>query len=134
MRPSRAAQEPAPLHIVERGSGVRRCVRETVDGAPRPAQSSKVTTKAGLSMETQWARPRADVNRGLRRGAWYRVIALTPQAVVLDVNHNTRTVPREGVDIVDRPPQHWSIVPRPPGRRPRPGRLGRSLRPLPRLP
>jgi hypothetical protein len=64
-------------------------------------------------METQWARPRADVNRGLRRGAWYRVINVTPHAVILDVNHNTRTVPREGVDIVDRPPQHWSIVPRP---------------------
>ena len=65
-----------------------------------------VSTKGGLSMETQWARPRADANRGLRRGAWYRVIALTPRAVIIDVNHETRTVPREGVEIVDTPPQH----------------------------
>jgi len=72
-----------------------------------------VSTKGGLSMETQWARPRADANRGLRRGAWYRVIALTPRAVIIDVNHETRTVPREGVEIVDTPPQHWSVVPRP---------------------
>ena len=62
---------------------------------------------------TQWARPRADVNRGLRRGAWYRVIALTPHAVTIDVNHDVRTVPREGVDIVATPPQRWSVVPRP---------------------
>ncbi|HEV8263842.1 MAG TPA: hypothetical protein VGQ06_02750 [Gemmatimonadales bacterium] len=63
--------------------------------------------------QTQWARPRADVNRGLRRGAWYRVITLTPQMIILDVNHNVRAVPREGVDLVATPPQQWSIVPRP---------------------
>ena len=62
----------------------------------------------------QWARPRADVNRGLRRGAWYRVIALTPNEVVLDVNRNVRIVPREGVEIVAAPPRRWSVVARPP--------------------
>jgi hypothetical protein len=64
--------------------------------------------------QTQWARPRADVNRGLRRGAWYRVIALTPGEVIVDVNRNVRIVPREGVEIVTTPPQRWSIVWRPP--------------------
>ena len=38
------------------------------------------------------------------------MIALTPQAVTIDVNHDARTVPREGVDIVATPPQRWSIV------------------------
>ena len=63
--------------------------------------------------QTQWARPRADVNRGLRRGAWYRVIAFTPGEVIVDVNRVARIVPREGVEIVTTPPQRWSIVPRP---------------------
>jgi hypothetical protein len=62
---------------------------------------------------TQWARPRSDVNRGLRRGAWYRVIHLTSQTVTIDVNHNTLTVSREGVEIVGTAPNHWSIVARP---------------------
>jgi hypothetical protein len=61
----------------------------------------------------QWARPHTDVNRGLRRGAWYRVIAFTPGEVILDVNRNPRIVPREGLEIVSTPPQRWSIVPRP---------------------
>jgi len=66
------------------------------------------------SSRAQWARPHSDVNRGLRRGAWYRVLALTPKDVVVDVNHNARTVPREGVEIVTTPPQRWSVVARPP--------------------
>jgi hypothetical protein len=64
-------------------------------------------------VHTQWARPPADVNRGLRRGAWYRVIDVTPQAVIVDVNHIAHVLPREGVDIVATPPRYWSIVPRP---------------------
>jgi DNA-directed RNA polymerase subunit RPC12/RpoP len=67
----------------------------------------------GRAGQAQWARPRADVNRGLRRGAWYRVVALTPHEVILDVNHTARAVPRDGVEIVATPPQHWSVVPRP---------------------
>jgi len=41
------------------------------------------------------------------------VIALTPSEVVLDVNRSARIVPREGVEIVAKPPQRWSVVPRP---------------------
>jgi hypothetical protein len=63
--------------------------------------------------QTQWARPRAGVNRGLRRGAWYRVIVLTPREVIVDVNRHARIVPRDGVEIVASPPRRWSIVPRP---------------------
>lgn len=62
----------------------------------------------------QWARPHPDVNRGLRRGAWYRVIGVTPDEVVLDVNRTPRPVPRAVVEIVATPPQRWSVVPRPP--------------------
>jgi hypothetical protein len=63
--------------------------------------------------QAQWARPRADVNRGLRRGAWYRVLDVTSQTVTIDVNHTAQTVPREGVEIVTTPPQRWSVVSRP---------------------
>jgi hypothetical protein len=38
---------------------------------------------------------------------------LTPHTIVVDVNHAARIVPREGVDLIDTPPQHWSVVPRP---------------------
>jgi uncharacterized C2H2 Zn-finger protein len=38
---------------------------------------------------------------------------LTPHTIVIDVNHGARIVPREGVEITDSPPRHWSIVPRP---------------------
>lgn len=71
-------------------------------------------TPSEQTAQPQWARPRADVNRGLRRGAWYRVIALTPGEVVLDVNHRPCIVPRDGVQIAGTPPRRWSIVPRPP--------------------
>jgi hypothetical protein len=69
--------------------------------------------KSKGSGQAQWARPRAGVNRGLRRGAWYRVITLMPHEVIVDVNHSPRSVPREAVDIMVTPPQQWSIVQRP---------------------
>ena len=32
----------------------------------------------------QWARVRGDVNCNVRRGAWYEVVRLSPEEVVLD--------------------------------------------------
>jgi hypothetical protein len=50
----------------------------------------------------------------LRRGAWYRVVRLTPSEVILDVNGIMTPFPRPSVEISPVPPTRWTIVPRPP--------------------
>src|SRR5712691_1573063 len=60
-----------------------------------------------------WARVVGDVNANVRRGAWYEVIRLAPEAVVLDVNQRLLSVPRSSVEIVHERPYRWSVVPRP---------------------
>jgi hypothetical protein len=60
-----------------------------------------------------WARAQGDT-RGLRRGAWYRVTAVSEDAVLLDVNRAVVSVPASQLDTVTgRPPHRWSVVPRP---------------------
>jgi len=61
----------------------------------------------------QWARVRGDVNCNVRRGAWYEVVRLTPEEVVLDVNQRTVSVTRSSVQVVPIRPQRWSVVARP---------------------
>ena len=61
----------------------------------------------------RWARLHSDVNRGLRRGAWYRVISSTEHDVILDVNRASVRVPRALLQVVTSPPRRWSVVPRP---------------------
>jgi hypothetical protein len=63
--------------------------------------------------ELQWARLRLDVNRGLRRGAWYRVIRVTDDGIILDVNRTPLTVPHSLLETVTVPPRRWSVVWRP---------------------
>lgn len=65
------------------------------------------------SLTPQWARLKDDENRGLRRGAWYRVVELTAGDAVLDVNRKSVPVPRTALDIVSGPPRVWTIVRRP---------------------
>ena len=60
-----------------------------------------------------WARVTGDVNVSARRGAWYEVIRLTPDAVILDVNRRPLSIPRSNVEIVTTRPQRWSVVERP---------------------
>lgn len=60
-----------------------------------------------------WARVTGDVNLGVRRGAWYEVVRLTPEAAWLDVSRRTLSVPRESLEIVTVRPDQWSVVPRP---------------------
>jgi hypothetical protein len=60
-----------------------------------------------------WARVVGDVNVRVRRGAWYEVIRLTPDAALLDVNRQTLTVPRSAVQVHTVRPRQWSVVPRP---------------------
>jgi hypothetical protein len=62
----------------------------------------------------QWARIRSEDAGHLRRGAWYRVVRLTPQDAVLDVNGALTTYPRPSLEILPTPPTRWAVVPRPP--------------------
>ncbi len=62
---------------------------------------------------TQWARPRWDVEGPLRRGAWYRVVRLTPLEAVVDINGNPVSLPRSSLQFASTPPAHWTVVPRP---------------------
>jgi len=61
----------------------------------------------------QWARLRNDASVPLRRGAWYRVLRVTPTDAVLDVNQRVVNVPRAALQITGRAPGVWAIVPRP---------------------
>lgn len=60
-----------------------------------------------------WARVLGDVNANVRRGAWYEVIRLTPEAALLDVNRQLLSVPRSSLEITHARPFQWSVVPRP---------------------
>jgi len=60
-----------------------------------------------------WARLRVDVNCGLRRGGWYRVVQVTGAEAVLEVTPDPVPVPRRLLETVFRRPFRWSVVPRP---------------------
>jgi len=62
--------------------------------------------------ELSWARVTTDLNLGLRRGAWYRVIRETAGQVILDVDHQPVTVLREYLEFVTVRPDRWTIVER----------------------
>src|SRR6266550_334478 len=62
----------------------------------------------------QWARIRPAEASHLRRGAWYRVVKLTPQEAVLDVNGTLTAFPRPSLEILPTRPTRWTVVPRPP--------------------
>ena len=59
-----------------------------------------------------WARVRAQTNYPLRRGAWYRVVRLTPVEAVLQVNDEHLSVPRALLQILPMRPLLWSVVSR----------------------
>ena len=61
----------------------------------------------------QWARVRSDVNCSVRRGAWYMVVRLTPDAAILEVGQRSLSVPRTLVQVVPIRPRRWSVVARP---------------------
>ena len=61
----------------------------------------------------QWARVRGEVNRHVRRGAWYEVLRVTPEEVILDVNRQPTRLERDALEIVVRRPRQWSVIARP---------------------
>jgi hypothetical protein len=61
----------------------------------------------------QWARLLPAQVGHLRRGAWYRVVRLTPMEALLDVNGTLTAVPRPSLEILPAPPTRWTVVPRP---------------------
>ncbi len=71
-------------------------------------------TQSREPLPGQWARLNADQSCGLRRGAWYRVVRLTPDEAVLQVPRREQVrVPRRYVDTLSNRPRHWTVVPRP---------------------
>ncbi len=62
---------------------------------------------------TQWARARPDVDTLLRRGAWYRVLRLTPLEAILDVNGRPVAVAKGSLQMLSAQPTRWTVVPRP---------------------
>jgi hypothetical protein len=63
--------------------------------------------------ELRWARVRTDTSCELRRGAWYRILWLTPAEAVLDVNSSPVGVSRSLLYMLPEHPELWSVVPRP---------------------
>lgn len=59
----------------------------------------------------QWARVRQAGVYGLRRGAWYAVVAESGKGmVILNVSKRNVPVPRDQVDLRDAVPDRWSVV------------------------
>jgi len=57
-----------------------------------------------------WARLRSDYGCPLRRGAWYRVLSVSPLEAVVDVDKKPVLLPREYVEIVASRPSRWTVV------------------------
>jgi len=64
-----------------------------------------------------FARLQADVDVKIRRGAWYRVLDLGDLDAVIEVNKRPMTVLRAMLEIQQRPPLRWTVVPHPTGGR-----------------
>ena len=62
-----------------------------------------------------WGRLQTDVDCALRRGAWYRVMAIGGLEATLDVGNKLQSVPRSLLKIVSATPRRWTVVPRPAG-------------------
>lgn len=69
--------------------------------------------QVGAELELQWARLRADRECKLRRGAWYRVVSIGEERVVVRVNARPVTIARDLVELRGPPPDRWSVVRRP---------------------
>ena len=81
------------------------CAASSVVGASRGALNPE---RVGPE---RWARVEVSAPYGLRRGAWYPVLSVGPEEVVLVVRHRPVVVARSYVaDIRREPPNTWSVV------------------------
>ncbi len=60
-----------------------------------------------------WVRLKAEGELPLRRGAWYRVVTLASQNVTVEIQRKPVAVPRVLLEILEAPPQRWTVVRRP---------------------
>src|SRR4029077_12903904 len=58
----------------------------------------------------QWARLQTPARCGLRWGAWYPVIGLTPREVQLWLRGRTMTVARSLLELRNTPPREWTVA------------------------
>src|SRR5439155_14325650 len=58
----------------------------------------------------QWARLQTPARCGLRWGAWYRVMALTPREVQLWVRGRNIQVARPLLEFRSTPPREWTVA------------------------
>jgi hypothetical protein len=59
-----------------------------------------------------FARLQTDVDLKIRRGAWYRVLKVGDLEVVIEVNKKPVAVLKAVLEIQQRPPLRWSVVPK----------------------
>ncbi len=57
-----------------------------------------------------WARLCEDIDCGLRRGAWYRTVSVSPLEALLLVHGKERSFSRDTLEIIDSPPYRWTVV------------------------
>lgn len=58
----------------------------------------------------RWARLREDLNCGLRRGAWYRVLNADRDTVILSVHRQNTLVSRDVLQFITDRPAKWMMV------------------------
>jgi hypothetical protein len=63
--------------------------------------------------DLQWARVKGVTNCGLRRGAWYRVLELSPRDATLAVPPQPVSLPRNALQFLSVPPYAWAVVAQP---------------------
>jgi len=61
----------------------------------------------------QWARLQTDLNIEIRRGAWYRIRQLGPLQAVIEVRGQEVAVPSPFLEVIEKPPRKWTVVPLP---------------------
>jgi hypothetical protein len=60
--------------------------------------------------ELRWARLRVEAPCSLRRGAWYRVVEVGNDEVLINVNGKPQAVSRDLVEVQDVLPKRWTVV------------------------
>jgi hypothetical protein len=95
----------APARVYRHARGARKL--QGVEGGQTP------TMRATEGPAHAWARLRVDVNCALRRGAWYPVVRLARDKLILEVTGERVPVPRRLLRTMFQRPNQWTIVQRP---------------------